>query len=245
MPVASKPQPVREVLSVIVPVLHEPRQIKARIDSLVEMAATDGAMEVIVVDGSPHGESLRSLHGLPLRTAIAPQGRSLQMNAGASLAIGTLLLFLHVDTELPFEAPSLIRQALAGQVIAGAFDLKIKSENVALKFIALTASLRSRLTRAPYGDQAIFVRKDYFSRMGMYAPIPIMEDVELMRRIRRQGDPITILKTPVYTSARRWEKEGVLRGTLRNWVLRLLYHLGVRPETLARAYRPHQGPPAQ
>jgi hypothetical protein len=127
--------------------------------------------------------------------------------------------------------------------MAGAFDLSIDSSRLPLKWIARVASLRSRLTRVPYGDQAMFIHRNDFFHIGQFAPIPIMEDVEIMTRIRQQKKTIVLLQPPVRTSARRWEKEGIIFGTLRNWLLRLLYHLGVHPKTLARVYRPHQETP--
>jgi hypothetical protein len=124
-----------------------------------------------------------------------------------------------------------------GEVVAGAFDLGIRSGRPVFRLIETAASLRSRITRVPYGDQAIFIRKDYFHATEGFREIPLMEDVELMRRIRKAGDRISIIPERVRTSPRRWEKEGVLFCTLRNWTLITLYFLGVPPEKLARFYR--------
>ena len=121
--------------------------------------------------------------------------------------------------------------------MAGAFDLEIASPSPLLKLIARTANLRSRLTRVPYGDQAIFIERDYFIRMGRFREIPIMEEVDLLRRIRRNGDHICILREAVSTSPRRWEAEGPLYTTLRNQLLIFLFGLGVKPEKLAQLYR--------
>ena len=123
-----------------------------------------------------------------------------------------------------------------GKYVGGAFDLKIGSDRFIFKIIGNLASLRSRLTRIPYGDQAIFIRRDYFRTIGGYKDVPLMEDVELMQRIKRQGDKIFILKEKVITSPRRWEREGVLYCTLRNWIITILYFIGVSPDRLVKFY---------
>ena len=122
---------------------------------------------------------------------------------------------------------------------AGAFDLKIDKTGLPFRIIEKTASLRSRLTRIPYGDQAVFVRQSFFDRIGGFSPIPIMEDVELMRRVKQAGGRIGFVDRPVSTSARRWEKEGLLRCTFRNWLMMTLYLFGVPPERLVPLYRNH------
>jgi GT2 family glycosyltransferase len=124
-----------------------------------------------------------------------------------------------------------------GRYAAGAFDLGIRTERKIFRITERYVALRSRLTRVPFGDQAIFIRRDYFEHIGGYSNIPIMEDVDLMRRIRKKGDRICIIPEKVMTSARRWEKEGVLCATLRNWMLQSSYALGVPPERLAKYYR--------
>ena len=121
--------------------------------------------------------------------------------------------------------------------VAGAFELSFNSERWAFKLIAKAASWRYRLTRLPYGDQAIFMPQEYFRRIGGFAEIPIMEDLDLMRRIKKRGDKIYISKKRVKTSARRWEKEGVLYCVLRTWILASLYCLGMSADKLIRYYR--------
>jgi rSAM/selenodomain-associated transferase 2 len=164
------------------------------------------------------------------------------MNAGAAVAAGEILIFLHADTRLPQRALALIDEALARETtIGGAFDLRIDSRRPIVKVIARIASLRSRLTRIPYGDQAIFIRRDRFDRLGGYPEIPLMEDVALMRGIKRAGKMIVFIPEPVTTSARRWEQEGVLYATLRNWLLLSAYLLGVAPDKLTKYYKPARG----
>jgi rSAM/selenodomain-associated transferase 2 len=168
----------------------------------------------------------------------AGKGRARQMNTGASLAKGEILIFLHADTELPARAFARIDSIMKGnRYAAGAFSLGIRSEKFFLKSLARLASLRCRITRIPYGDQAIFIRRDYFRKIEGYRELPLMEDVEMMRRIKHRGDRICILSDHVMTSARRWEEEGFLFGLLRNTILFTLFVLRVSPEKLARFYK--------
>jgi len=120
--------------------------------------------------------------------------------------------------------------------VGGAFDLRIDSDSLFLRYISVRASLRSRWNRMPYGDQAIFMRKKYFDQIGGFKDIPLMEDVELMRRIRKDGRKINILPDKVTTSARRWQRDGALYTTVRNRVLVALFRLGVNPARLAKYY---------
>lgn len=160
------------------------------------------------------------------------------MNHGASLASGSVLLFLHADTFLPVMAFERITTCMEkSRCAGGAFDIGFLTERRIFRVTERYVALRTRLTRIPFGDQAIFLRKEYFERIGGFKPIPLMEDIELMARIRKRGDRICILPEKVMTSVRRWEREGVLAATLRNWMLQLLYMLGVPPERLAKFYR--------
>jgi rSAM/selenodomain-associated transferase 2 len=198
--------------------------------------------EFIVVDGSPDGGTIKIVARPGVQCVKSPQGRARQMNAGAAMATGEILIFLHADTRLPQQALELINQAMVGQaLIGGAFDLRIDTERTILKLIARIASLRSRLTRIPYGDQAIFIRRDYFHQMGGYPEIPLMEDVALMRRIKRAGGRVDFIPEPVITSARRWELEGILYTTMRNWILLSAYTLGAEPDKLAKYYKEARG----
>ena len=224
-------------ISIIIPVYNEQAVINA---TLAHLAALPGPAprEVIVVDGHPQASTLPDIEGKwAVRRLTAAAGRGRQMNRGASAATGAVLLFLHADTLLPPGALAMIAALLAdGRLAAGAFDLDIDSPRRALKAIARTASLRSRLTGIPYGDQAIFVRQTVFAALGGYREIPIMEDVDLMRRLKRRGQRIGVVDAAVTTSARRWLKEGIVFGTLRNWTLMSLYLAGASPHRLARFY---------
>jgi hypothetical protein len=123
------------------------------------------------------------------------------------------------------------------EYVGGAFDLGIKSDKFIFKMIGTLSSLRSRLNKIPFGDQAIFIRREYFNQIGGYKEIPLMEDVELMRRIKKSRKKIWIFYDRVMTSPRRWEKEGVIYCTLRNWAMQALYLLGVSPHKLANFYK--------
>ena len=223
--------------SVIIPVFNEDALINATIEHLDSLSGK-ASLEIIVVDGDKSGKTIGAVRDGNVKTAISEKGRGNQMNRGAALAEGDIAIFLHADTRLPLDAFALIESALRdpGRQ-AGAFDLAIASGRPIYRMIAKIASLRSRITRIPYGDQAHFFRRNYFQDIGGFANIPLMEDVEIMGRIKKRGERITIIKRAVTTSSRRWEKEGILRCTLRNWLLICLYFFGVSPERLSIFYK--------
>ena len=222
--------------SIIIPVLNESLVINDLIDHLRGLPEAEKA-EIILSDG-PGGDTLMAVRDHAVHRLTSPAGRARQMNAGATIATGEVLIFLHADTRLPREAFSLIGQALENpDVVGGAFDLGIDSDRIVFRVIAIVASIRSRLTRIPYGDQAIFIRRSCFERLGGFPEIPLMEDVALMREIKREGGRIHIVADRVRASTRRWDKEGILYTTLRNWVLLGAYLAGVSPEKLIKYYR--------
>jgi rSAM/selenodomain-associated transferase 2 len=159
------------------------------------------------------------------------------MNAGATLASGDILVFLHADTFLPTNALLLIQKTLQNkQFVGGAFTLKIQSTKFFLKMIAAVSTFRSQITHAPYGDQVIFIRKSYFDAVRGYQDIPLMEDVDLMRRIKKKKGEIIILPAPVITSDRRWNQEGLYYTALRDTIIIFLYWCGMPAEKLAKFY---------
>ena len=189
------------------------------------------------MDGDPAGGTLREVVEPDITKIYAPAGRSIQMNAGAAIAGGDILLFLHADTLLPETGVKSIRDVCRDPgIVGGAFDLAIDAPGSVFRVIEKTASLRSRLTRIPYGDQAIFIKAVCFRQLGGFAQIPLMEDIDLMRRIKRRGYRIRFITEPVKTDARRWKTEGVLYTTLRNWMLSTLFYAGVSPEKLKKYY---------
>jgi rSAM/selenodomain-associated transferase 2 len=234
----AQPSQSPATFSIIIPVLQEQRGINLVISNLMQQPAIDRA-ETILIDGDPEGSTLKVVHASTITKLIAPPGRAVQMNTGAARAKGRILLFLHADTQLPDNALLSIEQALLDpRIVGGAFELGIASQRLFLRYIACRANMRTRTNRIPYGDQAIFLRKSVFDEMGGYRPLPIMEDLDLMRRLKKGHHKIKILRDRVQTSARRWEAEGALVTTLRNQLLVLLYYLGVSPDKLVRLYRP-------
>jgi rSAM/selenodomain-associated transferase 2 len=230
-------------ISVVVPVYREEAVATLLGDLLSRPDA--GALEAIVVDGAPDRDTLARV---PMRLAAdprltllpSPPGRGVQQNVGAAAAKGDILLFLHADTLLPQGAFTLVRQCMADPALSGgAFSLGYAEASTGLSFIAAAANARSNFTRVPYGDQAIFVRRTVFEGLGGFRPLPLMEDLEFMTRLGSRGYAIRILAIPVRTSGRRQLREGLLRCTLRNLGLRLLYHLGVPSGRLAGLYRRH------
>jgi rSAM/selenodomain-associated transferase 2 len=223
--------------SIIVPVFHEGEKVNELIGYLHHLE-TNKNLEIIVADGAPEKDTLGAINSNHVIKISSEKGRAKQMNAGASIARGEILIFLHADTELPTHAFEKILSILERKnYVGGAFDLGIKSGKFVFRVIEVLASLRSRLNRIPFGDQAIFIRREYFNEIGGYKEIPLMEDVELMRRIKKSGNKIRIFHDRVMTSPRRWEKEGVIYCTLRNWTLQVLYFLGVSPHKLVNFYK--------
>lgn len=227
--------------SVIIPVLHEAASIAALVAHIRSLPAP-GPVEIVVVDGAPGADTLAALdvvNGPDLLLVPSPAGRAGQMNLGALASHGEILVFLHADTTLPHEAFSLIAETLADPAVAGgAFDLEFGPQATpGQRWIARRANSRSRRTRVPYGDQAIFLRRTVFRSLGGFAPLPLMEDLAFMVRLRTAGYAIRILDAPVTTSPRRWQREGTALCTARNLLIRGLYHLGLPPAWLAPLYR--------
>jgi rSAM/selenodomain-associated transferase 2 len=221
-------------LSVIVPVLDEAAGVRDVLARLAPLRAR-GA-EVVVVDGGSRDGTPERARPFADRVIAAPRGRASQMNAGAAVAGGEVLLFLHADTVLPVDADRLVLDGLARAGLAwGRFDVAIEGRHRMLPTIAALMNRRSRLTGIATGDQAIFVRAEAFARAGRYPDIPLMEDIALSRALKGISRPLC-LRARVVTSGRRWERNGVARTILLMWRLRLSYFLGADPARLARAY---------
>jgi rSAM/selenodomain-associated transferase 2 len=224
-------------LSIVMPVLDEAAEIEAALQALVPYRRR--GVEVIVVDGGSSDSTPELARPLADRVIAAPRGRSLQMNAGAAAAQGDVLLFLHADTQLPENADGLVLDGLArsGSAIHrtwGRFNVRFDGGGL-LRVVAATMNLRSRLTGIATGDQALFVARAAFERVGGFPAIALMEDVALSARLKRVSRPLC-LSARVTTSARRWRKHGTLRTVLLMWRLRLRFFLGADPAKLARAY---------
>ncbi len=221
-------------LSIVIPALNEATNL-ARL--LPDLIASEPEAEVLVVDGGSDDDSQAVVARVPsVRWLSGPRGRARQMNTGAHAAQGEILLFLHADTSLPARAGAAILGALGDPaVVGGRFDVQLDSRRLLLVLTAWLMNRRSRLTGISTGDQGIFVRRAVFDALGGYPDIPLMEDVELTRRLKRCGR-LAALRLCVTTSARKWEDEGVVRTIVLMWTLRLLYALGVSPARLHRWY---------
>ena len=217
-------------LSVIIPTFNEERTIGHTLDRV----RGGSTWEVIVVDGrsTDRTREIACAHGATV--VESPLGRGRQLAAGASIATGDTLLFLHADTSLPLGFEDHVFRALDRPgVCAGAFRLMIDGEGRSFRLIEKMVNFRSRVRQMPYGDQAIFVRANVLHQVGGFPDLPIMEDYVLMRRLRRLGR-IEIAPATVVTSARRWIQQGIWRTTLLNQVCVAAYWLGVPAATIAR-----------
>jgi len=226
-------------ISIIVPVLNEAQGISESLAALAPLRAR--GHEVIVVDGGSSDKTPDLARRAADRVASAPRGRASQMNAGAALARGEVLVFLHADTRLPEGAGERILQGLAASGRAwGRFDVRIEGASVFLPVIAFFMNQRSRATGIATGDQAIFVRREAFRRAGGFPPLELMEDIALTRSLKRVSRPLCLAEKAV-TSGRRWERHGVLRTVFLMGWLRLAFFFGAAPASLARFYDGERG----
>jgi|ERR1051326_3943735 rSAM/selenodomain-associated transferase 2 len=217
------------LVSVIVPTLNEERYLA----NTLQFLSAVPHVEIIVVDGGSTDKTLEIARQFTEYVFLTRPGRAHQMNFGAQHATGDVLLFLHADTMILPGAIEMVRyQMRRVNVVGGAFDLRLDSEHLRIQLIARLATLRSRLTRVPYGDQAIFVRRGIFNHLHGYRLIPVMEDVDLARRMRRMGK-IVFISEGLISSARRWEHNGVCKTTAIHLLVRLLFLLRVSPAKLA------------
>lgn len=220
------------MISVIVPALDE----EARVGECVRSGLGEGT-EVLVVDGGSRDGTATAAAAAGARVLQSPPGRALQLNRGAAEAGGDILLFLHADCRLPPDWAPQVRRVLAVPGTAGgAFRLRLRGGGIRLRLVEAGIALRSRLLSLPYGDQAVFLRRETFRRLGGYPDLPILEDVELVRRLRREGR-VAILDLAVSASARRWRSLGVGRVTLLNQAILAAYLAGLAPARLAGWYR--------
>ena len=221
-------------LSIIIPVLNEGERIATTLDALAPLRAL--GVEVVVVDGGSRDATVQRARLRADRVIPAPRGRATQMNTGAEKATGDILLFVHSDTRLPSDADHVLRNGLEQSGRAwGRFDIRIDSRDPVLRIVGAMMNWRSRLTGIATGDQAIFVKRDAFQKVGGYPPIALMEDIALSKLLKGISAPLC-LRERVTTSARRWEKQGVLSTILLMWRLRLAYYLGADPNELAQLY---------
>jgi rSAM/selenodomain-associated transferase 2 len=220
-------------ISVIIPTLNEARILRATLQRLRKGIN----LEIVVVDGGSEDDTISIAKEYTKKVYLSSPGRAIQMNEGARHAEGEILLFLHADSYISAGGIGKIIPAIIGlPAVGGAFQLAFNSRNVVIRLVAWFANLRARLTRVPYGDQGIFITKKVFQKIEGYPDLPIMEDVELAGRMKKEGK-IALLKEKIFTSPRRWEKEGILFTTFRNRALMIGYLLGIPPQRLATCYK--------
>jgi hypothetical protein len=235
-------------ISIILPVLNESamlettlRQIRANLSPPNQNNhSRESILEIIVVDGGSQDKTVEIAQSLGVQVISTAPGRANQMNAGARRSRGEILLFLHADTQLPQRFDRIVLEQLEDpEVIAGAFELCIDGQGWGLRAIETGVKWRSRWFSLPYGDQGIFLRSEVFRQLGGFAQLPIMEDFELISRLKPLGK-IAIAPVAVRTSARRWQKLGILKTTVINQLMIIGYYLGVSPDRLALWYRGNQ-----
>ena len=225
-------------ISVIIPTFNEDKLLP----QTLAWASTLEIGEIVVADGGSTDQTVPMVEAFcarvpDARVITAPRGRARQMNEGAKASRGEILLFLHADSQLPADAKQIIESALADStVVGGRFDVRFDHPSFWRTVISSFMNWRSRLGGIATGDQAMFVRRDVFERLGGFADIPLMEDIEFSTRLKHAG-PTQALRETVTTSFRRWEQQGPLRTILLMWALRFLYWIGVSPSRLSRWYK--------
>lgn len=220
-------------VSVVVPVLNEEQQVQALINRL-RLIQSEITEDIIIVDGGSQDQT-KALLNEEFHVISSLPGRAQQMNTGAQKAQGTWIFFLHADTEL---RPKHIKQAISDATGAkwGRFNVRFDDKRWPFRMIAFLMNWRSRLTGIATGDQCIFIRRSIFKTLGGYAEIPLMEDIEISKRLKSYSRPACI-SLPIVTSARRWQTKGIMKTIWLMWKLRWLYWLGKSPEALAEEYR--------
>ncbi len=221
-------------LSIIIPVFNE----QAIVEKYLSKLQPQPDIEIIIVDGQSTDQTVALCQNFPVKVLISPQkGRGNQVNYGASIAKGEILCFLHLDSQLPPNYLSIIEKLLSlPKAIAGAFALGIDAPGWAFRIVERLVNWRSRFCSLPYGDQALFLKASTFREIGGFTDLPIMEDYELVQRLKKRGK-IQIASAAVLTSSRRWQKLGILKTTLINQMIILGYYLKINPHTLACWYR--------
>ena len=223
----------KPLLSVIIPTLNEANNIK----QVLARLQTGDCIEIIVVDGHSTDATRELAAEAGVRVLEVSGNRAAQQNAGAAEATGQLLLFLHADTLPPEGYADMIRAALADPaIVAGAFRFLTDGSGILMRLVERTTNFRSSVLQTPYGDQGLFMEKRVFNEMGGFAPLPIMEDLDLVRRLRQRGRIVTLSKAAI-TSARRWQQLGVIRTTIINQLMLAGFFCGVPLSVLERFYK--------
>ena len=217
-------------ISIIIPTLNEEGCLKKTLEAIGR------GIEIIVVDGGSSDSTREIANDFTGKVILSERGRGAQMDRGARAASGDILLFLHADTSLPKDWRDCIENALKDdRVVGGGFSLKIDAKGFSFRLIEAVANIRAKYLGLIYGDQAIFVKRDAFFSTGGFMGLPLMEDVDFIRRIRKKGK-VLLLDADVSTSPRQWQKKGILRTTIGNLFFLSLYYAGVSPQRLYRLY---------
>ena len=218
-------------ISIIIPILNEAKVLEK---TLSQLQPELGTHELIVVDGGSTDNSVRIAEKYG-KVVISERGRAKQLNAGAAVATGDILIFLHADIWLEKGALTSVATAISVGYIGGGFRQKIDGESVLYRLIEIAGDIRGKYLKVFYGDSGIFLTRMNFEKIGGFPDVPILEEMEFSKCLRRLGK--TTLLTPyIHISSRRWEASGIVRTTLNNWLITLLYFLGVSPEKLVRLY---------
>jgi rSAM/selenodomain-associated transferase 2 len=221
--------------SVVIPALNEAASIRRAARSAWEA----GALEVIVADGGSDDETANLAAKENCRVVRAPRGRARQQNAGAAIATGDVLLFLHADSALGPQVGAQLANAFShSRVLSSALQQRIEARGLAYRLLERGNAERVRWLGLPYGDQAICVRRSVFEELAGFPDVPLLEDLLMMRQLRRRSWPV-LLPGPVFVSPRRWQRHGLVRQTLRNWGILARYACGISPDRLAELYRRH------
>ncbi|HEY6930349.1 MAG TPA: TIGR04283 family arsenosugar biosynthesis glycosyltransferase [Thermoanaerobaculia bacterium] len=219
------------MISVIVPIKNERPQAAERFRAL----AASPDVELLVADAGDDAETTRAFEAIGARTVAGPRCRGARLAAAAAAARGDMLLFVHADSELPSNAAAAVAETLSNGTAAGAFRLGYRDAGLSMRWIAWWANQRSRLLGLPFGDQGIFCRREVYERTGGFRSLPVCDDLDLVRRLRR-GGRMVIRRETTFTSPRRYRARGTLRQVLRNWRVLAGYFLGVYPDKLERWY---------
>lgn len=223
--------PARPRLAIVIPTLDEESQLGRRLPVLVELAE-----EVVVADGGSRDGTRRLAATLGARVVTGAPGRGRQLNLGAAATDADVLLFVHADTEIVPASIQALHRAIAGGAVGGGFLCRFDHPRPIYRLGERIVNLRTRLTRAPLGDQAQFATREAFDALGGFREWPLLEDLDFIRRLRKHGR-VAVLAPPALTSVRRFERRGIARTILNNWLIFALYFLGVPAERLERLYR--------
>mgnify|MGYP002639233031 CR=1 FL=1 len=220
--------------SVIIPTYNESNALNFALIELLNSINYLSEVEIILSDGGSQDDSLEQARQFPVNIINSQKGRALQMNTAANQAMGEWLVFLHADTRLPEDWMTLIKQS---KTPWGRFDLHLSGRHWMFRVIEKAINFRSRKTKVATGDQVIFFKRDFFTQLGGFPEIPLMEDIAICKAARKLYNP-SCIDHPVITSSRRWEKNGIIQTILLMWLLRFAFWVGIKPETLHRVYYP-------